>query len=74
MTGSRMKSSESGRVWRGGVYALGDEPPDDVCASTTPEERLAILAELTERAWSLTGKLFPEYGRQDIPANVIRLS
>jgi len=59
-------------IWRGGVYRLGEEPPDDLRILTTPEERLEILARLTDRAWSLTGAPFPNYRRSDIPARVIR--
>ena len=61
-------------MWRGGVYDLGGEPCDNLCESTTAEERLEMLAMLTERAWSLTGKPFPDYERREIPANVIRPS
>lgn len=61
-------------AWRGGVYRLGAEPPDDLRAITTAEERLEILDVLTKRAWSLTGAPFPDYRRENIPARVVRPS
>lgn len=56
----------------GGVYRLGEEPPDDLRASTTARERLRILRELTERAWDLTGRPWPTYDRREIPVRVMR--
>lgn len=54
------------------VYRLGEEPRDDLSADTTAEERLAILSELSERAWALTGRPVPTYERSDIPIRVTR--
>ncbi len=53
------------------VLRLGEEPRDDLLDSTTAEERLALLRELTERAWRLSGRAFPSYSRHDIPVRVI---
>ncbi|HSH75191.1 MAG TPA: hypothetical protein VLA09_05890 [Longimicrobiales bacterium] len=53
------------------VFRLGEEPRDDLLGSTTAEERIAILRELTERAWRLSGQEFPSYSRHDIPVGVI---
>lgn len=55
------------------LYRLGDEPVDDLTASTTPEERLELLRELTLRAWKLTGRGFPSYTRHETPVRVTRL-
>ena len=65
------KSPGDRRRWQGGVYRLGEEPPEDLMGTTTAEERLEMLARLTERAWELTGRLFPSYERHEIPARVI---
>ena len=55
------------------VFRLGEEPPDDLLGTTTVRERLAMLRELTERAWRLSGQPFPTYRRQDIPVRVVRV-
>lgn len=52
------------------VVRLGDEPGDDLSDVTTAEERLAILRELTVRAWRLTGRPVPTYRRDEIPVRV----
>ena len=54
------------------VYRLGEEPRDDFLDSTTAQERLAMLRELTERAWKLSGRPFPSYSRREIPVRVTR--
>lgn len=77
---NRMTASENtdsprdARTWQGGVYPLGQEPPDDLKSSTTCEERLELLNRLTEWAWALTGRSFPSYERHEIPGKVIRPS
>lgn len=55
------------------VYRLGEEPADDLTVSTTPEQRLAMVWELTRRAWTLTGRSTPAYERGAIPVMVRRL-
>lgn len=54
------------------VYRLGTEPGDDLSDSTTAEERLAMMAILSERMWRLTGWPWPSYARCDIPIRVLR--
>ena len=54
-------------------FRLGDEPADDLTASTTPEERLELLRELSDRAWRLTGRGFPSYSRREAPVQVTRI-
>ena len=56
----------------GGKYRLGGEPGDDLSGSTTPEQRLAMVWELTMRAWALTGRPLPEYDRRRIPVKIHR--
>ena len=55
------------------VFRLGAEPRDDLSDSTTVQERLDILRELTERAWRLGGRALPTYSRRDIPVRVTRV-
>jgi hypothetical protein len=54
------------------VYRLGEEPGDDLSAVTTPEQRLAMVAELSRRMWSLTGRPVPSYSRAGMPVRVTR--
>ena len=54
------------------IFRLGDEPRDDLSDTTSVQERLEILRELTERAWRLSGRAFPTYSRRDIPLRVTR--
>lgn len=46
---------------------LGDEGGDDLLASTTPEQRLAMMWSLASDAWSLTGRPMPAYSRSQTP-------
>ena len=54
------------------IFRLGEEPRDDLSDSTTAEERLAMLEELSTRVWDLTGKPFPSYSRSEIPVRIVR--
>lgn len=58
--------------WPIRVYRLGEEPEDDLSATTTPEERLAMLWELSLDAWALAGRQLPEYSRAETPVRIIR--
>ena len=56
------------------VYRLGAEPPDDLGATSTPEERLAMMWPLALEAFSLTGRPFPAYRRAETPVALRRLA
>jgi hypothetical protein len=60
------------RSWPIRIYRLGEEPGDDLSAVSTPEQRLAMVAELSRRLWSLTGRPVPSYTRAGIPGRVHR--
>ncbi len=53
-------------------FRLGEEPGDDISAETTPEQRLAMVWELTERMWMLMGSRPCPYTRETMPGRVIR--
>lgn len=55
-------------------FRLGSEPSDDLRGQTTAAERLAMMWELAERAWLLSGRGVPDYDRASIPGRVIRPS
>ena len=57
------------RSWPVRAYGLGNEPPDDLSATTTPEERLAMMWPLALEAWELTGRPLPEYDRRETPVS-----
>jgi hypothetical protein len=52
-------------------YRLGEEPGDDLSATTTAGERLAMVWELTLDAWALTGKPLPAYSRSETPLRIV---
>jgi hypothetical protein len=58
--------------WPVRIHKLGEDPGDDLTDATTPEERIAMVWELTARAWMLTGLALPEYSRQETPVRVLR--
>ena len=58
--------------WPVRVYRLGEEPDDDLSASTTLTERLEMVRTLRDRTWELTGRPLPTYRRSEIPMCVIR--
>lgn len=71
MTESNDGRSEGGVVdrsaWPVRKYRLGSEPSDDLSASTTAEERLAMMWPLALEAWALTGAPLPDYPRERAP-------
>jgi hypothetical protein len=60
------------RDWPVSIHRLGEEPGDDLSATTTAEERLAMVWPLTLEAWRLTGRELPSYARAEMPVRVIR--
>lgn len=74
MTGDVGKSEEARRTararWPVARFALGDEPPDDLSAVTTPAERIAMMWPLAESAWKLAGRPLPAYDRRNVPGRL----
>lgn len=60
------------RDWPVSIHRLGEEPGDDLSATTTAEDRLAMVWPLTLEAWRLTGRELPSYERAEMPVRVIR--
>lgn len=70
MAGSEAdESREARRTWPVRVYRLGAEPGDDLSGLTTPEQRLAMMWDLAQEAWSLTGRPLPDYPRHETPVS-----
>ena len=55
------------------VYRLGSEPSEDLSATTTPEQRLAMMEPLAREAFALSGQPLPAYRRADSPVVLRRL-
>ena len=57
-------------TWSGRLLGPGDEdlPPE----AGTIQDRLILLAELSQRAWALTGQAFPVWSRAEMPGRVLR--
>ena len=55
------------------VYDLGAEPSENLSASSTAEERLAMMDSLAREAFALSGRPLPTYRRADAPVAVRRL-
>jgi hypothetical protein len=59
-------------AWPVARYRLGDEPGDDLSESTTPTQRIAMMAELAEAAWRVAGRPLPTYERRNAPGRLFR--
>jgi hypothetical protein len=59
-------------TWPIRVYRLGKEPDDDLSATTTMAERVAMVWQLTLDAWTSSGQPIPDYPREKTPIRVIR--
>jgi len=60
-------------AWTARIYRLGEEPPDDLGATMSAEQRFDLVAELSRRVWELSGTPVPDYPRSRIPCRVIPL-
>ena len=56
------------------VVPLQSDEAGDARVGGTPEERIALVSELSRRMWDLTKRPMPSYTRQTMPVRVIRLS
>ena len=54
------------------VLRLTDRQVDDLSESTTAEERIAMVAVLSERMWEITGHPLPTYSRSTMPVRIVR--
>lgn len=52
------------------VFALGDEPKDDLSLTTTAAERIEILIELSARMMELSTVPRQAYQRHEMPLRV----
>lgn len=71
------RNNSSGRSqgapgWPIRIHQLRQDSGDDLTETTSPAERLAMVWELTARAWKLTGFALPDYDRRETPVRVLR--
>ena len=69
---ARKARAAARRDWPVRKFRLGHEPGDDLSATTTAEERLAMMWPLAMEAWTLAGRPIPDYERRNAPIRVIR--
>jgi hypothetical protein len=55
------------------VVPLRSDDASDARVGGTAEERLALLAELSQRMWALTQRPLPSYTRSTIPVRISTL-
>jgi hypothetical protein len=70
---SRERRAQARRSWPVRKYRLGEEPPEDLSATTTAEERLGMMWRLAQDAWAVTGRPIPDYPREKTPISKRRL-
>lgn len=56
------------------VVALKSDEAGDGRVGGTPAQRLLLVADLSERMWSLTGQPVPKYSRGAIPLRLTTLA
>jgi hypothetical protein len=59
------------RSWPIRVYNLGEEPDEDLSATTTAAERVEMVWQLTLDAWASSGRPIPDYPREKMPVRII---
>ncbi|HYO11617.1 MAG TPA: hypothetical protein VE685_00290 [Thermoanaerobaculia bacterium] len=59
------------RSWPIRAYRLGEEPDDDLSATTTATERLEMMWPLAVDAWTSSGLPIPNYPRHQTPIRVV---
>jgi|UPI0007322F6F hypothetical protein len=69
---ARAARAAARRAWPVQRHRLGEEPGEDLSATTTAAERMAMVWQLTLDAWALTGRPWPDYPRTAAPGRVIR--
>lgn len=71
---ARAARAAARRNWPIRVFKLGEEPPEDLSATTTAAERLAMMWPLALEAWAFSGRPLPDYKRSETPVQIIRSS
>jgi hypothetical protein len=70
---SGMDRAERRRRMTARIVPLASNEANDARVGGTVDERLALLAELSRRAWASTGKPIPSYTRKTMPVRITTL-
>jgi hypothetical protein len=70
---SQSERAKARASWPVQVYTLGEEPGEDLSASTTVEQRLAMMWPLALESWTFSSKPLPSYTRETMPVSTRRL-
>jgi hypothetical protein len=68
----REQRAAARRSWPIRRFRLGEEPQENLLATTTAAERIAMIWPMTVAAWALTGRQIPDYPRSEAPVRIIR--
>ncbi|MEM9557927.1 MAG: hypothetical protein AAGC60_26955 [Acidobacteriota bacterium] len=75
MTDSSTTRRDRARAgWAVLTFRIGDEPSENLSATTTAEERLAMVWPLTVEAWTLAGRSLERLPRSQWPGRILRPS
>ena len=69
---SREERRAARAQWPVRKFRLAEEPGPDLSATTTADERLAMMWPLARDAWTLAGRTIPDYPRDRMPVRVVR--
>ena len=69
----RKRRAAARRQWPMRVVELDEDEVEDLSATTTMEERLAMVWRLTLDSWASSGRPIPNYRREDTPGRVVSL-
>ena len=64
---ARATRAAARRTWPVQRHNLGEEPGEDLSATTTAAERIAMVWQLTLDAWALNGRPWPDYAGNAAP-------
>ena len=70
---ARERRAEARGSWPVRKVRLGEEPQEDLSASTTAAERLGMMWRLARDAWAMAGLPIPDYSREEMPITKRRL-
>lgn len=56
------------------IVPLASDEAEESYVEGSIDERLALLARLSRRAWAATGRPIPSYSRANIPVVITRLA
>ncbi len=54
------------------IFRLGEEPADDLSATTTPSQRFEMVIALSARMFELGARPLQSYPRNEMPIRVLR--